>query len=122
SERPGGWSEPSGTIVHRVFSELGAELRVVLWNTVPHHPHDPGRPLSNRRPTVAEGAAGAVFVERVLDLLQPRPVVAVGRTAEGVPGDGAVCGRKRASGGGPAFASGRAGAMGPAATSPPAEH
>ncbi len=52
------WSEPSGTIVHRVLDELGAERRVILWNTVPTHPHRPGEPLSNRRPTTAEIAAG----------------------------------------------------------------
>ena len=52
------WSEPSGTIVHRVLGELGAERRVILWNTVPTHPHRPGEPLSNRRPAVAEVEAG----------------------------------------------------------------
>jgi hypothetical protein len=118
SERPGGWSEPSGTIVHRVLGELGAELRVVLWNTVPHHPHHPGRPLSNRRPTVAEVAAGAVFVERVLDLLQPRLVLAVGRIAEGVLGDRAVYVRHPANGGGAAFAAGMGQALGSLTVSP----
>ena len=52
------WSEPSGTIVHKVLEELDAERRVILWNTVPTHPHRPGEPLSNRRPTTAEIAAG----------------------------------------------------------------
>ena len=63
SDRPNGWTEPSGTIVHRVLDQLGAEHRVILWNTVPHHPHHPGRPLSNRRPTVDEVAA--VIVEKL---------------------------------------------------------
>jgi hypothetical protein len=106
SDRPNGWSEPSGTIVHRVLEELGAERRVVLWNTVPHHPHHPGRPLSNRRPTVGEVAAGAAFAERLLDVLQPRLLVAVGRIAEGVAGDRAVYVRHPANGGGAAFAGG----------------
>lgn len=118
SERPGGWSEPSGTIVHRVLGELGAELGVVLWNTVPHHPHHPGRPLSNRRPTVAEVAAGAVFVERVLELLQPQLVVAVGRIAEGVLGDRAVYVRHPANGGGAAFAAGMGRALASLTASP----
>ena len=65
------WSEPSGTIVHRVLGELGAERRVILWNTVPTHPHRPGVPLSNRRPTVAEVAAGAEFAERLIALVRP---------------------------------------------------
>jgi uracil-DNA glycosylase len=114
SDRPNGWSEPSGTIVHRVLEELGAEHRVVLWNTVPHHPHVPGRPLSNRRPTVAEVTAGAAFAERALDILQPRIVVAVGRIAEAVLGDRAAYVRHPANGGGAAFAAGMREILGPA--------
>lgn len=106
SDRPNGWSEPSGTIVHRVLDGLGAERRVVLWNTVPHHPHHSGRPLSNRRPTVSEVAAGAVFAERLLELLHPRLIVAVGRIAESVAGERAVYVRHPANGGGAAFAAG----------------
>jgi uracil-DNA glycosylase len=101
--RPGGWSEPSGTLVHRTLEELGAERRVVLWNTVPAHPHHPGRPLSNRRPRAAEIAAGAVFLERVRELLRPRLVLAVGRVAEEVLGDGAVYVRHPSMGGATAF-------------------
>ncbi|HET6848008.1 MAG TPA: uracil-DNA glycosylase [Gaiellales bacterium] len=114
SDRPNGWSEPSGTIVHRVLDELGAERRVILWNTVPHHPHHPGRPLSNRRPTVAEVAAGAVYAERLIELVRPRLVLAVGRIAEGVLGDRAAYIRHPANGGGPAFAAGITEALGAA--------
>jgi hypothetical protein len=106
SDRPKGWSEPSGTIVHRVLDELDAERRVILWNTVPHHPHHPGRPLSNRRPTQAEVAIGAAFAERLLELARPRLVVAVGRIAEAVLGERAVYVRHPANGGGAAFADG----------------
>lgn len=107
SPRPEGWSEPSGTIVHRVLGELGAERDVILWNTVPHHPHRPGEPLSNRRPTVAEIADGAVFARRAVELLQPELVIAVGRVAEAAAGDLAD-GRVRhpANGGGAQFADG----------------
>jgi uracil-DNA glycosylase len=100
------WSEPSGTIVHRVLGELGAELEVVLWNTVPTHPHGPGQPLSNRRPTTAEIAAGAVFLERAIALLRPAVLIAVGRVAESVLGDRATYLRHPANGGGAAFAEG----------------
>lgn len=100
------WSEPSGTIVHRVLGELGAERRVILWNTVPTHPHRPGEPLSNRRPAVAEVAAGADFARRLIALVRPRTVVAVGRIAESVLGEGATYVRHPANGGGTAFAEG----------------
>ena len=100
------WSEPSGTIVHKVLEELGAERRVILWNTVPTHPHRPGVPLSNRRPTIAEVEAGAPLAMRLIELVQPRTVVAVGRIAESVLPPGTVYVRHPANAGGPAFREG----------------
>jgi hypothetical protein len=100
------WSEPSGTIVHRVLGELGAEGRVVLWNTVPTHPHRRAHPLSNRRPAVAEIATGATFAARLIELLAPRTVVAVGRVAESVLGTEVVYVRHPANGGAAKFAAG----------------
>ena len=81
SRRARPWKEPSGTIVHGVLEELGAERRVILWNTVPTHPHLPGKPLSNRRPTREEIAAGRLFVQRLVEIVQPRVLVGVGRIA-----------------------------------------
>jgi uracil-DNA glycosylase len=92
--------------VHRVLDELGAERRVILWNTVPTHPHRPGEPLSNRRPGVAEVEAGAAFARRLIELVRPQTVVAVGRIAESVLGEGATYVRHPANGGGAAFAAG----------------
>jgi hypothetical protein len=100
------WSEPSGTIVHRVLGELDAEHRVILWNTVPTHPHRPGAPLSNRRPGVAEVEAGAPLARRLIALVQPQTVVAVGRIAESVLGADATYVRHPANGGATAFAAG----------------
>src|SRR4051812_30265772 len=82
SDRPEGWSEPSGTIVHGALAEAGAELDVVLWNVVPTHPHRDGAPLSNRRPTRGEVAEGLPFLDALLDHLRPQVVIAAGRTAE----------------------------------------
>ena len=104
--RKNGWSEPSGTIVHRVLGELDAEHRVIVWNTVPTHPHKPGQPLSNRRPTVTEIEAGAVYAERLLEMVRPRVIVAVGRVAEEILGPRATYVRHPANGGATAFAAG----------------
>jgi len=100
------WTEPSGTIVHKVLAELGAEHRVILWNTVPTHPHRPGEPLSNRRPTIAEVEAGAPLAMRLVELVRPRTVVAVGRIAESVLPAGTAYVRHPANAGGPAFREG----------------
>src|SRR6202022_3516307 len=81
SRRPRPWKEPSGTIVHGILEELGAERRVILWNTVPPHPHVPGKPLSNRRPTQQEIAAGRAFVDRLVAIARPRLLIGIGRIA-----------------------------------------
>ena len=79
-EPPG---EASATIVHRVLAELGLTEDVLLWNAVPTHPHLPGRPESNRRPTVREVAASAEFLR---ELTCGRRVLAVGRVAHAAVG------------------------------------
>jgi uracil-DNA glycosylase len=81
-----GPSEATATIVHRVLAELGLEQFVLLWNAVPTHPHLPGNPVSNRRPTRTEVEASRPFLEA---LARGRSVIAVGRLAEsalGLPG------------------------------------
>ena len=79
-DRP--WKEPSGTIVHGLLASHDAERRVILWNTVPTHPHEPGDPFSNRRPTRAEVEAGLLLTRSLLLALGPdRLVVAVGVVA-----------------------------------------
>jgi uracil-DNA glycosylase len=74
-----GPAEATATIVHRVLAELELEESVLLWNLVPTHPHEPGRPDSNRRPNRAEIAAGRPFLE---ELARGRKVVPVGRLAQ----------------------------------------
>jgi uracil-DNA glycosylase len=96
-----GPAEASATIVHRVLAELGLEESVLLWNLVPTHPHQPGRPDSNRRPTRAEIEAARPFLD---ELALGRRVIAVGRLAEAVLGIEAV--RHPAHGGSADFRSG----------------
>ena len=110
SLRPEGWAEQSGTIVHGALETLG--LDAVLWNVVPAHPHRPGEPLSNRTPTVGELRAGADVLAELIERIEPRAIVAVGRSAEralgelGLPCDAAV--RHPANGGATAFRQGLA--------------
>ena len=106
SRRPRPWKEPSGTIVHGVLEDMGAERRLVLWNTVPTHPHLEGQPLSNRRPTRAEVAAGLPYVQRLIELIRPRLLVGVGRIAAETLGSSAVYVRHPAQSGATAFRAG----------------
>jgi uracil-DNA glycosylase len=70
-----GPAEATATIVHRVLAQLGVEDEVLLWNVVPTHP---GSETTNRRPTRAEVAAAAPFLD---ELTRGRCVIAVGRLA-----------------------------------------
>jgi uracil-DNA glycosylase len=92
--------------VHGLLDELGAERRVILWNTVPTHPHLPGRPLSNRRPVRAEILQGLAFARRLIDIVQPRLLVGVGRIATEALDDRAVYVRHPAQSGATAFRTG----------------
>jgi len=111
SGRRGGWSEPSGTLVHRLLEAVGAERRVILWNVVPTHPHRPGNPFSNRRPRRDEIAAGVPFAWRLIDMVQPRRLIAIGRVASSVLGEEAEYVRHPAHAGGAAFAAGMRAAL-----------
>jgi Uracil DNA glycosylase superfamily len=82
SLRPEGYKEMSGSIVHGLLGELGVEQRVLLWNTVPAHPHPAGKPLGNRAPTMPERQAGGTVLGALLELVRPLAVVPVGRIAE----------------------------------------
>jgi uracil-DNA glycosylase len=96
-----GPAEASATIVRRTLAELGAEAEVLLWNLVPTHPHRPGEPASNRRPTAAEIRAARPFLE---ELACGRRVVPVGRLAHAALGGTYV--RHPSHGGASAFREG----------------
>jgi hypothetical protein len=73
-------SEYSSRIVWGLLAEHFG--RVVIWSTVPLHPHKPGEPLSIRTPTVAEIRAWSDLVPGFVAHYRPRKVAAVGRVAE----------------------------------------
>jgi hypothetical protein len=76
-------AEVTATVVHRVLAELELEEDVLLWNVVPTHPHEPGRPYTNRRPTRDEVVSSSHFLGGVA---RGRRLVAVGRLAQAVTG------------------------------------
>jgi hypothetical protein len=78
-----GPAEASATLVHRVLAELGIEEEVLLWNVVPTHPHEAGRPDTNRRPTQDEIASSAWCLGA---LASGRRLIAVGRVAQAATG------------------------------------
>jgi len=93
-----GPAEATATIVRRALVELGIEEETLLWNVVPTHPHEPGRPYTNRRPSHGEVESSSRFLEGVV---RGRRVIAVGRLAQAVTGAPYV--RHPAHGGGAVF-------------------
>lgn len=56
---------------------------IFLWNVFPLHPHEPDDPMSNRCHTRPERDACRPLLVWLLDALQPRNIVAIGRDAHG---------------------------------------
>lgn len=73
-------TEYSASIFWRVLQPHFPQF--FIWNSVPLHPHDPDDPLSIRTPRRTEVRAWQDLLTRVLCILEPSQVVAVGRKAE----------------------------------------
>lgn len=72
--------EYSASIFWRVLQP--AFPHFFVWNTVPLHPHKPGRPLTIRTPRVREVKAHLELLAGVVEAVGPQRVLAVGRKAE----------------------------------------
>lgn len=73
-----GTRERSARVVRETLQDLGLGAETLLWNAVTLHPHEPGRPLSNRRPTSAELLRGLPALELAVT---ERRIVCVGVSA-----------------------------------------
>lgn len=71
---------PTTRITWKLAREL--DLKPLIWEALPFHPHLPDQPLTNRKPSAAEILAYKDFLHDVLAIFQPSRVIAVGRVAE----------------------------------------
>ena len=71
--------ERTANTIWRMLSRLAQP--VFLWNVFPLHPHEPNDPMSNRCHTARERDSCAIFLHAIIDLLQPRQVLAIGGDA-----------------------------------------
>lgn len=53
-----------------------------VWNSVPLHPHNPGEPLSIRTPRRTEVREWQTLTRGILEVLDPKRIVGIGRKAE----------------------------------------
>jgi uracil-DNA glycosylase len=73
-------SERTALVVWRMLLLINAP--VFLWNIFPLHPHEPHEPLSNRNHTRAERTACQPLLLWILQRLNPKRVIAIGRDAK----------------------------------------
>jgi hypothetical protein len=72
-------AERTAAMVWPVLTKIGVPL--FLWNVFPFHPYLPGEFLSNRCHTTREQQACESFLLELLNMLNPRRVVAIGTDA-----------------------------------------
>jgi len=73
-------AERTAAVVWKVLSRI--DQPVVLWNVFPFHPHEPDDPLSNRCHTSAERQIALPLLTALIEMFQPRRLVAIGRDAQ----------------------------------------
>ncbi|MCC6802781.1 MAG: uracil-DNA glycosylase [Anaerolineae bacterium] len=76
------FGEQSASILWSLLPELG--IVPLVWGAYPLHPHQPGKPLTNRTPRVTEIPVGEPFVRDLLDMLAPKKIIAVGNVGYGL--------------------------------------
>ena len=72
-------SERTAAVVWSMLDRI--EEKVFLWNLFPLHPHEAGNPFSNRQHNAKERLAGQEILERLVQLLRPNRIVAIGNDA-----------------------------------------
>lgn len=79
-EAAGVAAEPTATVLWQVLEEV--RFLPLLWSAFPWHPHQPGRPMSNRTPGLSETELGTPFRQELAGLFGISSIVAVGNVAE----------------------------------------
>lgn len=73
-------AEPTATVLWQVLEEV--DFVPLLWSAFPWHPHQPGKPLSNRTPKPSETKLGTSFWQELAEIFGISSIVAVGNVAQ----------------------------------------
>ncbi|TDT79208.1 hypothetical protein DFO47_1054 [Arthrobacter sp. AG258] len=79
-EAAGVAAEPTATVLWQVLEEVN--FLPLLWSAFPWHPHQPGKPWSNRTPKPSETELGTPFWQELAGLFGISSIVAVGNVAQ----------------------------------------
>lgn len=72
-------AERTAAVIWSVLDRV--DVSVFLWNVFPLHPHEPDDPFSNRSHTRSEGRLGQDILAELIEMLQPRRLIAIGNDA-----------------------------------------
>ncbi len=72
-------SERTATNIWNFINKI--DEKIFMWNVFPFHPHEKYKPHSNRSHTSEERNIGMEFLKVLVNLLQPRKIVAIGNDA-----------------------------------------
>jgi uracil-DNA glycosylase len=72
-------AERTASVIWDVLERI--DDRIFLWNVFPLHPHEASNPFSNRTHNSREREAGQALLKLLIELLQPRRLVAIGNDA-----------------------------------------
>ena len=72
--------ERSGTVLWGILKPYHPNFFV--WNSIPFHPTDPGKPLSIRTPRKSELNQYSYILQGIIEIIKPRSLIAIGRKAE----------------------------------------
>lgn len=72
-------AERTAAVIWSMLASVTAQI--FLWNVFPLHPHEPGKPFTNRAHRPIERAAGEEVLAELIAMLRPRRLVAIGNDA-----------------------------------------
>lgn len=80
--------ERTASVIWKVLNAI--KQPVMLWNVFPFHPYEASNPMSNRCHTTKERELTLPFLWTLIDLLQPKQIVAIGRDAQAALSDSPI--------------------------------
>ena len=75
-------SERTATVIWNMLAQITDHI--FLWNVFPLHPHEIGKPFSNRSHNSREREAGKELLQELVKLLNPRQIIAIGNDASAI--------------------------------------
>ncbi|MGS1116518.1 uracil-DNA glycosylase [Castellaniella sp. UC4442_H9] len=72
-------AERTAAVIWQMLNQT--QSNVFLWNVFPLHPHEPGKPFSNRQHNALERRFGEEALAALIGLLHPRRIVCIGNNA-----------------------------------------